>query len=93
MTELPVPGRRDGGKRIGSRLLLAASLACGIIGAFFAGAAIADWLCDILGLSRESVCLGVKVACIAAALPAGFYLVERLFLSRTSRDSDRQKIV
>lgn len=80
----PVPGRRDSGKRTGSRFLLAASLAAGIIGAFIAGAMIADFFCDIAGVTSTSVRLGVKVACIAASLPVGFYLVERCFLSRST---------
>jgi hypothetical protein len=83
----PVPGRRDRARRSGSRLLLAVALASGIIGAFFAGAMLADFLCDITGVTSTAVRLGVKVACIAATLPAGFYLVERIFLSRSSRDS------
>lgn len=80
-----VPGRRDGTRRTGSRLLLAAALAAGVIGAFLAGAHISDFLCDIAGVTSTAVRLGVKVACIAASLPAGFYLVERFFLSRSSR--------
>lgn len=81
----PVPVRRERGRRSGSRLLLAAALAAGVIGAFFAGAMLADFLCDITGVTSTAVRLGVKVACIAASLPAGFYLVERFFLSRSSR--------
>ncbi len=53
--------------------------------AFFAGAHISDFLCDVTGVTSNSVRLGVKVASIAIALPAGFYLVERFFLSRSSR--------
>lgn len=81
----PIPGRRDGTRRTGSRLLLAVALIGGVIGAFFAGAMLADVLCDITGVTSTAVRLGVKVACIAASLPAGFYLVERIFLSRSSR--------
>lgn len=81
----PVPGRRDRTRRPGSRLLLAAALAAGVIGAFFAGAMLADFLCDITGVTSTAVRLGVKVASIAASLPAGFYLVERIFLFRSSR--------
>ena len=86
-TENPgtIPGRRNGTRRTGSRFLLALALAGGVIGAFLAGAHISDFLCDITGVTSTSVRLGVKVACIAVALPAGFYLVERLFLSRSSR--------
>ncbi len=81
----PIPGRRDGTRRTGSRLLLAVALAGGVIGAFLAGAYISDFLCDIAGVTSTNVRLGVKVASIALALPAGFYLVERFFLSRSSR--------
>lgn len=81
----PVPGRRDRRKRTGSRLLLALSLSAGIIAAFIAGAMIADFLSDLAGVTSTWVRLGVKVACIAAFLPVGFYLVERVFLSRSSR--------
>jgi hypothetical protein len=80
-----VPGRRDRIRRSGSRFLLAAALAAGVIGAFLAGAMLADFLCDIAGVTSTNVRLGVKVASIALALPAGFYLVERIFLSRSSR--------
>ncbi|MGA7105567.1 MAG: hypothetical protein WBX49_09515 [Candidatus Deferrimicrobiaceae bacterium] len=79
------PGRRGGTRRTGSRLLFAVALAGGVIAAFFAGAHISDFLCDITGVTSPSVRLGVKVASIAVALPAGFYLVERFFLSRSSR--------
>ena len=86
-TENPgtIPGRRNGTRRTGSRFLLALALAGGVIGAFLAGAHISDFLCDIAGVTSTSVRLGVKVASIAIALPAGFYLVERFFLSRSSR--------
>ncbi|MGB3400084.1 MAG: hypothetical protein WBA34_07925 [Candidatus Deferrimicrobiaceae bacterium] len=80
-----IPSRRDGTRRTGSRLLLAVALAGGVIAAFFAGAHISDFLCDIAGVTYTTVRLGVKVASIAVALPAGFYLVERFFLSRSSR--------
>jgi hypothetical protein len=82
-----IPGRRNGTRRTGSRLLLAIALAGGVIGAFLAGAHISDFLCDITGVTSTSVRLGVKVASIALALPAGFYLVERFFLSRSSRNA------
>ena len=83
----PVPGRRDRARRSGSRLLLAAALAAGVIGAFFAGAMLADFLCDITGVTSTAVRLGVKVASIVVAIPVGFYMVERIFLSRSSRAS------
>lgn len=82
----PVAGRIGGRKRAGSRVLLAASLAAGVVGAIIAGATIADFLSDSMGISGTAARLGLKVAWIAAFLPAGFYLVERYFLSRSSRD-------
>ena len=82
----PVPGRRDRKRRTGSRLLLAVALAGCVIGALFAGARISDGICDIAGITSRGVRLGVKVAVVAMVLPVGFYLVERLFLARSSRD-------
>jgi hypothetical protein len=76
------PGSQKKERRSGSRLLLAAALAGGIIAAFIAGARISDFLCDILGVTSTPVRLGLKVGSIAVALPAGFYLVERFFLHR-----------
>jgi hypothetical protein len=81
----PITARRDEKKRSGSRFLLAVALAGGVIGAFLAGAHISDFLCDITGVTSISVRLGVKVASIALALPAGFYLVERFFLHRAKQ--------
>ena len=81
----PVAGGSGSGKRTGSRLVLAASLVAGITVAIFAGATIADFLSDNMGVTSTAVRIGLKVACIAALLPAGFYLVERYFLFRSSR--------
>jgi hypothetical protein len=81
----PVPARPDRKRRTGSRFLLAVALAGCVIGAVFAGARISDFLCDIAGITSTWVRLGGKVAVIAILLPAWFYLVERLFLSRSSR--------
>jgi len=81
----PIPGRRDGTRRTGSRILLAAALAGGVVAAIIAGAVISDFLCDVAGVTSTNVRLGVKVASVAVALPAGFYMVERYFLSRSSR--------
>jgi hypothetical protein len=81
----PIPGGRDGTRRTGSRILLAAALAGGVVAAIIAGAIISDFLCDVAGVTSANVRLGVKVASVAVALPAGFYLVERYFLSRSSR--------
>jgi len=79
-----IPGSQKKKRRSGSRLLLAAALAGGVIAAFFAGARISDFLCDVLGVTSTPVRLSLKVGSIAVALPAGFYLVERFFLNRAN---------
>ncbi|MGZ8447154.1 MAG: hypothetical protein ACXWWM_05135 [Candidatus Deferrimicrobiaceae bacterium] len=76
------PGGQEKKRRSGSRLLLAAALAGGVIAAFIAGARFSDFLCDVLGITSTPVRLGLKVASIALALPAVFFLVERFFLRR-----------
>jgi hypothetical protein len=87
------PGGQEKKRRSGSRLHLAAALAGGVIAAFIAGARISDFLCDVLGVTSTPFRLGLKVASIALALPAGFYLIERFFLSRSSRDARNPKKV
>jgi hypothetical protein len=74
-------------KRPGSRLLLAIALVFGTLGAVYAGALLADFALDLLGVASPPVRLGVKVIAMATALPAGFYLVERAFLARSSATS------
>jgi len=79
-------------KRPGSRLLLGISLFAGTLVSISAGAMLADFVLDLLGVSSPPVRLGVKAIAMAAALPAGFYLVERAFLARsrtTSRKTPR----
>lgn len=73
------------GRRVGSRLLLAAALLLGIAVSLYAGARLSDLLSDLTGITSLTLRLALKVLFIAAALPAGFYLVERIFLSRTDR--------
>jgi hypothetical protein len=75
-------GRR---KRPGSRLLLAVALFAGTLASMYAGARIADLLLDLFGVEWTPVRLGAKVLAVAAALPAGYYLVERFFLERSAR--------
>lgn len=75
-------------RREGSRLLLALALVAGIAAAVFAGGAFSGLAADLLGISSVTVRLTIKVLAIAAALPAGFYLVERIFLARSSRDPE-----
>ena len=74
------------GRRIrpGSRLLLGVALFAGALVAMYGGALLADFALDLLGIASPHARLGVKVIAMAAALPAGFYLVERAFLARSS---------
>ena len=51
----------------------------------YAGARLADFLLDLFGVVSTPVRLGAKVVAVAAALPAGYYLVERFFLERSAR--------
>lgn len=79
--DIPARGRR----RPGSRLLLAVALACGAAAAIAAGTWLFGLAADLLALRSVPVRLAIKAAGIAAALPAGFYAVERFFLERASR--------
>ncbi|HZD55012.1 MAG TPA: hypothetical protein VE080_02035 [Candidatus Aquicultoraceae bacterium] len=78
-------GGRGGKRRRGSRALLAAALIAGVLFALAAGVHISDFLCDLAGISSTRVRLGGKVAAIVILLPAGFYVVERMFLSGTTQ--------
>jgi len=71
-------------KRPGSRLLLGIALVFGTLGSVYAGTLLADFALDLLGVASPPIRLGVKVIAMAASLPAGFYLVERAFLARSS---------
>lgn len=77
--------------RPGSRLLLGVSLFAGTLASIFAGASLADFVLDLLGVSSPPVRLGVKAIAMAAALPAGFYLVERAFLARSRAGAASRK--
>ena len=77
----------DRRKRPGSRLLLGVALLAGTLASIYGGALLADFVLDLLGVASPPVRLGVKVVAMAAALPAGFYLVERAFLVRSSATS------
>jgi hypothetical protein len=79
----------DRRKRPGSRVLLGFALVAGTLMSMFGGALLADFALDLLGVASPPVRLGVKVIAMAAALPAGFYLVERAFLAR-SRTTSRK---
>ena len=74
-------------KRPGSRLLLGIALFVGILASMYGGALFADFAPDLLGVASPAVRLGTKVIAMAAALPAGFYIVERAFLARSSTTS------
>lgn len=73
----------DRKRRPGSRLLLGVTLFAGTLASMFGGALLADFAMDLLGVASPPVRLGVKVIAMAVALPAGFYLVERAFLTRS----------
>lgn len=70
--------------RPGSRLLLGIALFAGILASMFVGALFADFALDLLGVASPTVRLVMKAIAMAAALPAGFYIVERAFLARSS---------
>ena len=74
----------DRGRRPGSRVLLGIALFAGTLMSMCGGALLADFALDLLGVSSSPVRLGAKVIAMAAALPAGFFLVERAFLARSS---------
>ena len=76
-------------KRRGSPLLLGLALFAGTLGAMYAAALLADAMMDLLGVVSGPVRLAAKTVCLAAAIPAGFLLVERAFLARSSRRGDR----
>ena len=74
-------------RRHGSRLLLGIALFAGILMSMCGGALLADFALDLLGVASPAVRLVAKVSAVVAALPAGFYLVERAFLARSSATS------
>lgn len=74
----------DRRNRPGSRLLLGVALFAGTLLSMCGGALLAEFALDLLGVASPPVRLGVKVIAVGAALPAGFYLVERAFLVRSS---------
>lgn len=76
-------GRRR--KRPGSRMLLAVALVAGTLASMYAGARLAGFLLDFFRVESMPVRLGAKVLAAAAALPTGYYLVERFFLERSTR--------
>jgi len=84
VTAMEARGRmtEGGRKRPGSRLLLGIALFAGTLAAMCGGALLADFALDLLGVASPPVRLAVKAIAMAAALPAGFYLVERAFLAR-----------
>ncbi len=77
----------EGGNRPrkGSRLGLAAALAAVVAAAFCAGAVVGTAAADLLGIASDKARLVLKLVGVAVAVPAGFYVVERVFLKRSSR--------
>lgn len=65
-------------------MLLGIALFAGTLASICGGGLLADFALDLLGVASPTVRLGVKVLAMAAALPAGFFLVERAFLARSS---------
>lgn len=80
----------DRERRPGSRVLLGIALFAGTLMAMYGGALLADFALDLLGVASAPVRLGVKAIAMAAALPAGFYLVERAFLARLPSTTSRK---
>jgi len=68
-------------------VLLGIALFAGTLMSMCGGALLADFALDLVGVASPPVRLVVKVVAMAAALPAGFYLVERAFLARSSTTS------
>jgi hypothetical protein len=68
-------------------VLLGIALVAGTLMSMCGGALLADFALDLLGVASTPVRLGVKVFAMAAALPAGFYLVERAFQARSAPTS------
>jgi len=73
-------------KRPGSRLLLAGALLGGIAAALFIGASIPEILAGLAGVASRTLRLVLKVVGVIVALPVAFYLVERFFLKKSSRE-------
>ena len=78
-------------RRPGSRLLLGIALFAGILASMCGGALLADFALDLLGVASPAIRLGMKAIAMAAALPAGFYIVERAFLARSSSSATFRK--
>lgn len=88
MKALPSDDDRNSGrqKRPGSRLLLSAALLGGIAAALFIGASVPEIVAGLAGVASRTLRLVLKVVGVIVALPVGFYLVERYFLKRSTRD-------
>jgi hypothetical protein len=88
MKALPSDDDRNSGrqKRPGSRLLLSAALLGGIAAALFIGASVPEIIAGLAGVASRTLRLVLKVVGVIVALPVGFYLVERYFLKRSTRD-------
>lgn len=82
-------GKPERQKRPGSRPLLAAALLGGIAAALLFGASVPDMIAGFAGIASRTFRLALKVVGVIVALPVAFYLVERFFLKRASRDRGR----
>jgi len=80
----------DRRKRPGSRVLLGIALFAGTLMSICGGALLADFALDLLDVASPTVRFVVKGIAMAAALPAGFYLVERAFLARSMATSRKR---
>lgn len=79
-------GELDRQRRPGSRLLLSAALLGGIAAALFLGASVPEIVAGLAGVASRTLRLVLKVVGVIVALPVAFYLVERYFLKRSSRN-------
>ncbi len=82
-------GKPERQKRPGSRPLLAAALLGGIAAALFLGASVPDMIAGFAGIASRTLRLVLKAVGVIVALPVAFYLVERFFLTRSSRRRGR----
>ncbi|HEY7528856.1 MAG TPA: hypothetical protein VH660_06860 [Candidatus Deferrimicrobiaceae bacterium] len=73
-------------KRPGSRLLFGWALLGGIAAAVFLGASIPEIVAGLAGVASRTLRLILKVVGVVVALPVAFYLVEKYFLQKSSRN-------
>lgn len=83
-------GQRSGSppRKPGARVLLALGLAAVVPAALLAGTTLADLAARLIGISSPRIVLALKVILVVAFLPAGFHIVERIFITRATRGKD-----